>query len=147
MNADEFRDYILGFIFYKYLSEKMDLYANNILKPDGIQSTSIDENGNIYFAGGASFVKVEILERLTSTYEPDSKIKIDLFPNPTNGLPKIDTESDIYAISVFSINGELLQTVNGNQPVIDISNLETGIYFVKVTSSHGILVQKIIKGN
>ena len=22
MNADEFRDYILGFIFYKYLSEK-----------------------------------------------------------------------------------------------------------------------------
>ena len=23
MNADEFRDYILGFIFYKYLSEKM----------------------------------------------------------------------------------------------------------------------------
>ena len=25
MNADEFRDYILGFIFYKYLSEKMFL--------------------------------------------------------------------------------------------------------------------------
>jgi len=94
MNADEFRDYILGFIFYKYLSEKMDLYANNILKPDGIQFTSIDENGNIYFAGGASLVKVEILERLTSTYEPDSKIKVDLFPNPTNGLLKIDTESE-----------------------------------------------------
>ena len=31
MNADEFRDYILGFIFYKYLSEKMDIYANGIL--------------------------------------------------------------------------------------------------------------------
>jgi type I restriction enzyme M protein len=28
MGADEFRDYILGFIFYKYLSEKMHLYAN-----------------------------------------------------------------------------------------------------------------------
>ena len=24
MNPDEFRDYILGFIFYKYLSEKME---------------------------------------------------------------------------------------------------------------------------
>ena len=23
MNADEFRDYLLGFIFYKYLAEKM----------------------------------------------------------------------------------------------------------------------------
>ncbi|HEX5153411.1 MAG TPA: type I restriction-modification system subunit M N-terminal domain-containing protein [Parafilimonas sp.] len=32
MNADEFRDYILGFIFYKYLSEKMEIYADHILK-------------------------------------------------------------------------------------------------------------------
>jgi type I restriction enzyme M protein len=36
MDADDFRDYILGFIFYKYLSTKMDLYANTILKPDGL---------------------------------------------------------------------------------------------------------------
>ncbi len=35
MDADEFRDYILGFIFYKYLSEKIELYANGLLKPDG----------------------------------------------------------------------------------------------------------------
>ena len=44
MNADEFRDYILGFIFYKYLSEKMELYANKILAEDGIKYSSIDEN-------------------------------------------------------------------------------------------------------
>jgi type I restriction enzyme M protein len=44
MNADEFRDYILGFIFYKYLSEKMDMYANTILKSDGIKYKSIEEN-------------------------------------------------------------------------------------------------------
>jgi type I restriction enzyme M protein len=36
MDADDFRDYILGFIFYKYLSTKMDLYANTILQPDGL---------------------------------------------------------------------------------------------------------------
>ena len=34
MDADDFRDYILGFIFYKYLSQKMELHANKILKPD-----------------------------------------------------------------------------------------------------------------
>lgn len=27
MNADEFRDYILGFIFYKYLSEKIGCFC------------------------------------------------------------------------------------------------------------------------
>lgn len=36
MDADEFRDYILGFIFYKYLSEKIELYANEILQPDNL---------------------------------------------------------------------------------------------------------------
>lgn len=36
MDADDFRDYILGFIFYKYLSEKMHHYADKILKPDEI---------------------------------------------------------------------------------------------------------------
>ncbi|MFV5703641.1 type I restriction-modification system subunit M [Flavobacterium sp. XS2P12] len=44
MNADEFRDYILGFIFYKYLAEKMEIYANNILKQDKIQFRDIQEN-------------------------------------------------------------------------------------------------------
>lgn len=37
MNPDEFRDYILGFIFYKYLSEKITLYANDLLETDDIK--------------------------------------------------------------------------------------------------------------
>jgi type I restriction enzyme M protein len=44
MNADEFRDYILGFIFYKYLAEKMEIYANSILKQDNIQFREIKED-------------------------------------------------------------------------------------------------------
>ena len=36
MNADEFRDYILGFIFYKYLSEKQLLSANQWLEKEKI---------------------------------------------------------------------------------------------------------------
>lgn len=44
MNADEFRDYILGFIFYKYLSEKMLIHANKILLQDGIKYDDINEN-------------------------------------------------------------------------------------------------------
>jgi len=42
MDADDFRDYILGFIFYKYLSKKMDLYANEILAPDKLTYQEIE---------------------------------------------------------------------------------------------------------
>ncbi len=44
MGADDFRDYILGFIFYKYLSERMNSYADDILKPDGVKYEDIKEN-------------------------------------------------------------------------------------------------------
>ncbi|MBZ0181388.1 MAG: type I restriction-modification system subunit M [Melioribacteraceae bacterium] len=44
MDADEFRDYILGFIFYKYLSERMHIYANEILAEDGIRYEDVKED-------------------------------------------------------------------------------------------------------
>lgn len=33
MSASDFMYFTLGFIFYKYLSEKIELYANEILEP------------------------------------------------------------------------------------------------------------------
>lgn len=44
MGADEFRDYILGFIFYKYLSEKLTFFANEILESDNRLYPELDEN-------------------------------------------------------------------------------------------------------
>ncbi len=43
MDADEFRDYILGFIFYKYLSEHLNLYADDILKTDELLFAELNE--------------------------------------------------------------------------------------------------------
>lgn len=44
MDADEFRKYILGFIFYKYLSEKMLLQANHLLETEDIKDyTKLNE--------------------------------------------------------------------------------------------------------
>ena len=34
MDANEFKNYILGFIFYRYLSEKLELHMNKELKED-----------------------------------------------------------------------------------------------------------------
>lgn len=69
MNADEFRDYILGFIFYKYLSERMEIYADSILKPDGMEFFDIDEdteNGQQYIAA----IREEALEKLGYFLKP-----------------------------------------------------------------------------
>jgi len=71
MNADEFRDYILGFIFYKYLAEKMEIYANKILKEGGdtFLFSEIDEKtetGKEYIEA----IKEESLEKLGYFLKP-----------------------------------------------------------------------------
>jgi type I restriction enzyme M protein len=60
MNADEFRDYILGFIFYKYLSEKMDIFANGILEQDEIQFKKITNLKERY--GKQNELGIELIE-------------------------------------------------------------------------------------
>ena len=69
MDADEFRDYILGFIFYKYLAERMELYANTILKQDKIKYRDIKEKskeGKEYIEA----IKEEALEKLGYFLKP-----------------------------------------------------------------------------
>jgi type I restriction enzyme M protein len=66
MNADEFRDYILGFIFYKYLSEKMEIFANEILKQDKIKFREITlktEDAKEFLEA----IKEEALEKLLNS--------------------------------------------------------------------------------
>ncbi|MEO1859311.1 MAG: type I restriction-modification system subunit M N-terminal domain-containing protein, partial [Verrucomicrobiales bacterium] len=69
MDADEFKDYILGFIFYKYLSEKMVSYANKLLAEDGITYLSIKEDT----ADGQEYldvIKEESVEKLGYFLKP-----------------------------------------------------------------------------
>jgi len=44
MGADEFRDYILGFIFYKYLSEKIQRFADGELAQESLKFAEINED-------------------------------------------------------------------------------------------------------
>jgi type I restriction enzyme M protein len=70
MSADEFRDYILGFIFYKYLSERMHQYADSILAEDGLKFDSIDEStdeGQEYLTA----IKEESIESLGYFIRPN----------------------------------------------------------------------------
>ena len=54
MDGNEFRDYTLGFIFYKYLSEKMNLFGDKLLKEDNLLFTQIDENSS----SGKEYLKI-----------------------------------------------------------------------------------------
>ncbi|MDJ1493680.1 type I restriction-modification system subunit M [Cytophagaceae bacterium DM2B3-1] len=74
MNADECRDYILGFIFYKYLSEKIEVFANHILTQDEMQYIDIKEDtaeGKEYLEA----IKEEALDELGYFLKPSELFK------------------------------------------------------------------------
>ena len=90
MNADEFRDYILGFIFYKYLSEQMEMFADGILKQDKITFREINpklqDSQELLEA-----VKEEALEKLGYFLKPE-----ELF---TEVSKRGNGEEDVYNTS------------------------------------------------
>ena len=69
MDADEFRDYILGFIFYKYLSEKMEDYANEILIEDNL--TYFEIIGSADEEDYLQAIKEEAIEKLGYFLRPE----------------------------------------------------------------------------
>ena len=83
ISADDYRDYILGFIFYKYLSEKQYLYANELLEGEEI----------------TDYIKVTDSETLEAIKE-ESLLKLGYFLKPKELFSELakkgnaDTESE-----------------------------------------------------
>lgn len=79
MDANEFKNYMLGFIFYKYLSEKIEIYLNNELKDDGLSFKEAFEDEDL-----KEEVEAEALENLGYFLEPRCVFK-NLIKKAKNG--------------------------------------------------------------
>lgn len=112
MNADEFRDYILGFIFYKYLSERVRTFANKMLEYDEVNFTKIDphtELGQQYLAA----IKEEAIKDLGYFLTPDQ-----LFGQIVQRSKKVDLED-----AVESQDGFILEDLKDVLKSIENSTL------------------------
>ncbi len=120
MNADEFRDYILGFIFYKYLSEKMNIYANSILKQDKILYSEIKAHTHLG-KEQIEAVKEEALEKLGYFLKPS-----ELFSEVAkrgNGDGGKDGESNFILEDLQKILTNIQLSTMGTESEEDFDNL------------------------
>ena len=106
MNADEFRDYILGFIFYKYLSEKMDIFANGILAQDNIKFRDIWREDVAMQRLYHDAIKEEALERLGYFLKPE-----ELFSEVAKRGKGDNSETDVFDASKTNFILEDLQRI------------------------------------
>jgi len=72
--------------------------------------------------------------------------KLKVYPNPASDKISISpTNNSRYKISIFSVDGKMLKTKEGDS--LDISNLKNGIYFVKIEDNISNYIYKKILVN
>ena len=76
---------------------------------------------------------------------------LNIYPNPSTGIINLKSNSfsETISISINNIQGQIVITedkVPSNKTIqVDISNLTTGIYFVKITSGENTVIKRVIK--
>ena len=89
----------------------------------------------------ATTLKTEGIEEQTSSF--------NIYPNPVSDKLVIETEETIEAVTIYTITGVIVgqqSTVNSQQSLsIDVTNLNSGVYFMKVVTENGEAIQRFIK--
>ena len=81
--------------------------------------------------------KGEGVEELASSF--------NIYPNPVNDKLYIETEVEIERVVVYDVYGRQQSTDNGQQSFIDVADLNSGVYFVKVVTNEGEVVKRFVK--
>ncbi|MEN9928759.1 MAG: hypothetical protein RLZZ231_680, partial [Bacteroidota bacterium] len=87
----------------------------------------------------------------TSTLATDqfNNLEISVYPNPANDVVSVSntTNAIISNVEMTDLNGRVVKntSLNATEGQINISDLSTGVYLMKVSSDQGSITKKIIK--
>lgn len=117
-------------------------------KPTLVAGNTISNLANIYFDYNFPIVT----NTSTSTFatlgvnEVENK-SVVVYPNPTTGIVNINCNDTIKNIVLYDIQGRLLMTkiVDSQNVTFELSNQNTGTYFVKVITDNGVKIEKVLK--
>lgn len=107
-----------------------------------IYSFGEDLNGQLYVVGSNRIFKIKGQEMGVSDSD---KLQLTISPNPVTHYLNISSNKNIDQINLYTLDGKLLKTWNGNQNKIDLSSYSQGIYLVTIQSENITKTQKIIK--
>ncbi|MGY0392013.1 T9SS type A sorting domain-containing protein [Bizionia sp. KMM 8389] len=117
---------------------------------DNTQTISIAQNynptsGTVVVNGNGIDVLSTANDIILETLSRPINIKntsITIYPNPVTDLLYIESEKSIKNVTIYTIlGGKVLETKN---TTIDVKNLQSGNYFIKINTDLGQTVKKLI---
>jgi hypothetical protein len=111
-----------------------------------VTGNMVEKQAKIYFDYNApintNIAQTTFAELSNTVFTKDNSITVS--PNPTHAIITINGNSAIKSITLFDVQGRILETVlNSNS--IDLADKTNGIYFLKITSEKGSKVEKVVK--
>jgi predicted lipoprotein with Yx(FWY)xxD motif len=86
-----------------------------------------------------------IIKKSDQSLIPNTIVKSSVYPNPTDGIITIESTDVIRAIQVYDLSGSMiisLDRLNNNKETIDISNLKSGIYLMRINGSSTVKITR-----
>ena len=129
------------------------LLANTSINGVGIQNAILPAGTYYFLIEGELSTEYTVDIRLASDVEDDDAIEeisttFSIYPNPVNDRLFVEAETEIEEVVVYDIFGrqQVTETPShqGNLS-IDLSDLNSGIYFVKVKTENGEIAKRFIK--
>jgi len=73
--------------------------------------------------------------------------KLELYPNPAKDILylKYNKNLELASIKLYDVLGRLVMTLNGVDDQIEVSHLDSGIFFVEIASDRSRITKKFIK--
>ena len=125
------------------------IISTNTIAPVTVYTEDIDRDG-VMDVLSASFgdAKVAWYENFNIlTVNELKELDFVIYPNPTNDILNISNENDILinSIKVYDLLGRLVLEEKDNFNQLNISKLNSGVLFVKIKTTEGVVTKKIIK--
>jgi len=68
-----------------------------------------------------------------------------IYPNPANDFIEIRSNETIQNITIYNISGQKIKIpLIGDSNIINTSKLNSGLYYLKITTEKGIIIKKVI---
>lgn len=119
-----------------------DLTFHGTFGASSITSFGVDNNQNLYVVafGGGSIYKV--IDNTPMSVDSNELNNLVLYPNPAKNTVSLRSENfEIESVAILDLNGSLINnynTSNNKNLVLDVSLLNSGVYFVKITAVNGM---------
>ena len=88
----------------------------------------------------------DIIHLTNLSVNEQSLTNVKLYPNPTLGQLSIEAE-EMISVSVYDLMGQCLMQMSAKdgQANLDMSQLQNGIYLIKVSTANGSAIQRVVK--